>query len=177
MKEKAVLNPLTFLVQNRQQFTGIDRKSLEEEIILYTLVIELGRKAYLPVDLRSNLRFFRLEWSKCFDLFGHGLLVYKHTQNQFNESSLNINNSFFFKQNYNNFNCLMRLKYGKHQSNLSQDIERSLSFQTKLAQISNVWRNVQGLFRFITARCKSQFRALENLHLIKRNIPTLKPLF
>lgn len=126
MKEKAVLNPLTLLVQHRQQFTGIDRKSLEEEeIIQYTLVIELGRKAYLPVDLRSNLRFFRLEWSKCFDLFGHGRLVCKHTK-LVNESILNINKSvFFFKHNYNNFNCLMRLKYGKHQSNLSTETKRS----------------------------------------------------
>ena len=93
MKEKAVLNPLTLLVQH----TGIDRKSLEEEIIQYTLVIELGRKAYLPVDLRSNLRFFRLEWSKCFDLFGHGRLVCKHTK-LVNESILNINKSGFFFQ-------------------------------------------------------------------------------
>lgn len=62
MKKKAVLlNPLTFLVQNRWQFARIERKSLEVEIILYTLEIGLSRKVYLPVDRRSNLRFFRLE--------------------------------------------------------------------------------------------------------------------
>lgn len=77
-------------------------------------MIELGRKVYFLVDLCLNFWFFWLEWLKCFDFFGYGCLVCKYIK-LVNELILNINKLvFFFKYNYNNFNCLMRFKYGKY---------------------------------------------------------------